>query len=71
MSEAAMDRLFKESTSLVEFLNQSGEFRVFADEHLSKILLLAAASHFEKRMTDVREAHDGRRNALVRAVPYR
>ena len=52
MSEAAMDRLFKESTSLVEFLNQSGEFRVFADEHLSKILLLAAASHFEKRMTD-------------------
>ena len=52
MSEAAMDRLFEESTSLVEFLNQSGKFRVFADEHLSKILLLAAASHFEKRMTD-------------------
>ena len=52
MSEVAMDRLFEESTSLVEFLNQSGKFRVFADEHLSKILLLAAANHLEKRMTD-------------------
>lgn len=52
MSEVAMDRLFEESASLVEFLNRSGTFRVFADEHLSKILLLAAASHFEKRMKD-------------------
>lgn len=54
MSEAAMDRLRKESTSLIEFLEQSKEssLRVFADEHLSKVLLLAAASHFEKRMTD-------------------
>ena len=54
MSEAAMDRLRKESESLVGFLEQSEEFslRVFADEHLSKVLLLAAASHFEERMTD-------------------
>ena len=49
-----MNRLREESASLVGFLEQSEEFslRVFADEHLSKILLLAAASHFEKRMTD-------------------
>lgn len=54
MSEAAMDKLREESASLVEFLEQSEKFslRVFADEHLSKILLLAAASHFEKCMTD-------------------
>ena len=54
MSEAAMDRLFQESASLVESVKQSSDIslRFFADEHLPKVLLLAVASHFEKRMTD-------------------
>jgi hypothetical protein len=56
MSElTAVDRLFGEAVALVELLKSTPEvsLQLTAADHLRKALLLAAASHFERRISDV------------------
>ena len=54
MSEAAINNLYDQSERLTKFLDEHEEpsLRIFVDEHLAKILVLAAASRFEKCMTE-------------------
>ncbi len=55
MTGTVVDRLHGEFSSLIAFLETASEvsLRSTADDNLRKALLLAAASHFETRMTDV------------------
>ena len=49
-----VDRLYDEFKSLVKYLEQDNEvsFRITVDENFRKVLLLAAASHFENCITN-------------------
>lgn len=52
---SAIDSLHSDFSDILEFLDESGEisWRSVADENFRKILLVAAASHFERSMTEV------------------
>ena len=54
MEVTVVDRLHEEVTGILSFLVESEEYelRNVADEHLKKSLLMAAASHFERSLTE-------------------
>lgn len=54
MAETIVDRLYTDFEDVVHYLERSGELslRNTAEENLRKALLLAAASSFERRITD-------------------
>lgn len=73
MPPTVVDRLHEDFTGLLEVLDEAGEvsLRAVADENSRKSLLLAAASYFERRMTEavlsfVEDATN--RNVLVTAL---
>lgn len=49
---SAVDGLYSDFTGILRFLEQSGEitWRSVSDENFKKVLLIAAASHFEQSM---------------------
>ena len=49
-----VDGLHDDFSNILDFLDESGEisWRSVADENFRKVLLIAAASHFERSMTD-------------------
>ena len=52
---SVIDGLHEDFSNILEFLDESGEisWRSIADENFRKVLLIAAASHFERSMTEV------------------
>ena len=73
MPSTVVDRLHEDFAGLLSVLDEAGEvsLRAVADENFRKSLLLAAASHFEQRMTKavtsfVEDATN--RNVLVAAL---
>lgn len=65
-AESAVDRLYREAAAVIQALGGESELslRVSAADNLRKSLLLAAASHYEQRITSavtdfVREASGG------------
>lgn len=55
MSDTVVDRLYSEFEALKKHLDETGEvsLRSTADENFRKALLLAAASYFERRISDL------------------
>lgn len=53
MVATRVDEIHKEFSELLEFLSESGEisFRISVEDHFRKLLLVAAASYFEKYLT--------------------
>ena len=54
MSETIVDGLHKDFSDILAFLEEKGEvsWRNVANENFRKVLLIAAASHFERSMTE-------------------
>lgn len=54
MVATRVDEIHKEFSELLEFLSESGEisFRISVEDHFRKLLLVAAASYFEKCLTE-------------------
>ena len=55
MSVSVIDGLHEDFSNILKFLDEAGEisWRSIADENFRKVLLIAAASHFERSMTEV------------------
>ena len=55
MATKPVDALHKDFADLLAFLDQAGQisFRITADDNFRKVLLLAAASYFERQLTEV------------------
>ena len=55
MSKTIVDSLYEDFSNMLAFLEEKGEVSWInvANENFRKVLLIAAASHFEKSMTDI------------------